>query len=345
MVLELLATLPLEKEYQKIIAQVGDNKTKRILAHSSHVDPTVALSLASDQDYVTRTYALRFCTDTDFIQSKHSEHAKNIKTQLELARNTHLPYEIAIKLLESSNYDLQFAGFTHPSIPVDEKKEKLTPSIAKTLINRGGCVGDRVVKAYELVLNNPYILDTIDTWDHYIKRALLGVDFITIDYVEYLKESRFKGLTSDKYLRLISILKNTDNFTIDHLTSLAEPLADLLVLKNPNTSLDQARKILTNSNKLRKSVGPEPHIIGRLVKRFGSHVLFNASDISDTRIRTASFVTPEVQYYNILRKLTDEVLEIPEILGLDLVCWDNFSQLSKTWDKDLISLAHASVKL
>lgn len=345
MIPKLLAALPLEKKYQENIARIGDNETKRILAHSSHIDPSVAARLSSDPDYITRTYALRFCSDPDLVEEKYIKHANNAKIRLELARNVALPHKYAARLLDDPDPAVVFAGFTHPNVSVTEKKQKLTPSLANSLVNRGACVGDRVVKAYELLFSNPYILDSIDRWDHYLKRASLGVSFTNIDHVDYLKETKFKGLTNDKYATLCAILKNTDTLTTDYLISLGDPLADLLVVTDPSTSFEQASNILSDTGKIKKNVGPEPHIIGRVVQRFGSSILFNAREISDTRIRTASFTHPQVQYYNSLRKLTKEVLEIPEILGTDLTAWDNFYQLSKTWGKDLISLAHASVRI
>lgn len=333
MILQLIAMTPLSENYQKIIATVGCEHTRKILANSSNTSVNVINSLLNDKNHIVRTHALRFTNDSDVLET--SLGATERKT-LAVLKNHNLPIGLGEKYLTSNNPEIRLAGFINPNVSLEEKQKLLTSESASFMVDKGGCLGDRVVKAHALVEANPTMVTSPTSWDLHIQRAILGMDNLNLETLAKLQ----KRISNKKYNHLKFLVENKHQLSLHELARTGNPMSDLHLVKHPELTIGLAKVMLKGDRPY-----PEPHIIAKLVQRFNTGVLLNAGFISDTRIRTAAFLAPEVTYYNWLRGFKEHILEIPDILGENLMHWDNFNKLSVNWEKSAVELAHVAVSL
>lgn len=312
MALQLLALMDLSENHQKIIAQIGDGTTKGKLAKASKTNQDIINILATDPDENVYKPALTRCSDLEVLENFFTASLRNSDNEtLEfLARNPNLPQEYLTILLEYPNSVIQLLAYINPSTPLNEREKRLTPNVAQTV----GEFVEHMVRAYELVLANPFLDPKEKYWGVNISLALQLVG---------KKETRWDSETTEKLLWHGGIY------------------SDLELLKRDD--MDYTKAVFLIKNERNKQV--EPSVLSRIVNMYGSNILAYAQPVEKPYLKAATWVNQGLESYTALCKIDLAYLEIPNMLGDDITHWDNYKMLEKGWGTNFVEMAKAAVRL
>jgi hypothetical protein len=97
----------------------------------------------------------------------------------------------------------------------------------------------------------------------------------------------------------------------------------------------------------RRTTDVEPHILARVVQRFGSEVLPSDSTLSMARSGAASWLMPIVGYNDEQDHDVPwaELQKAADVLGDDAGAWNLYSEMRHLWRDSLSDLAQACVCL
>ena len=225
-------------------------------------------------------------------------------------------------------------------MPLDLRKKQLTPTRASKLVEVNGNVGDRVVRAYALVMNNRWMMDTPEIWSSTIKRAIAGMPTLTLEQSEKIKKSGWSGWKSHASH---PVKKGLDIYGIDldKLTEIGSSASDLAALESHEFTLSQAKKILN-----RKHSDPEPNVISAIYDKFGIEAFGDANKYSGTRYGSASWLNPVLLHIADIK--SSEIEDIKETIlsrGSSEELWVSFTHLAKEWEGSYKELSLAVKKL
>jgi hypothetical protein len=256
-----------------------------------------------------------------------------------------MPESEIMSTLHADNDTVVLAKCLNPTTPLDFRQETLTPDVARRLVDVGGPDSYRVVRGFELAISNPWMADTPDRWYQYIKRGLAGLPHVSENQYRALTKGRTRWPAKSAHPAISGI--DLDRTPIRDLISLANPAVDLYLLQRSDLSEDLAAHMVTRPYEH----STEPHIIGRLVERFGVGILYESTDpllacIANSRIAAACFTHPAAVYTcRVDWEAWTDAAEAVAILGENSDAWEIAIGLSTTWHLGTIKLAESATRL
>lgn len=212
--------------------------------------------------------------------------------------NPHTPVDIleGAMLLASQTWSATaLRAACNPSTPLETRKAELQRgNTAELLVAVSSPLAMSVVRAYALVENNQWMLETNERYGKNIQRALVSrpvpaqdlYDSFRRDLLAYV---RVPGLRNHPLRTgVVSAL------SVDDLLVLENVAADLELLARPEFTLELAAKVLEQPG-----VGPEPQIISACLQRFGIDALISTRQMprwAETRLDAASWLEPMAEY-------------------------------------------------
>ena len=335
-----LPLLHLPMGVQHILAKSEHTQRREVLACSSLTDVSVLDELINDDSQNIQHIALRLHSNPATLQDRYLNGSDCCKAAV--ARNERTPIDILTQAASSSISKIKLAALVNSSTPLDAK-DGLDATEAHNLTNVGSFLGAKVVRSHELLIHNVYLLDELELFSPMLRRAALGLWDLSRDQFDRLRKmGRSKFAASHP---LAHQEKGASEMTFDALIELSNPAADLYLVEHPNLEPKHAQSILN-----RKGADPEPHILGKILRRFGCQIIpeYRADKLlSGTRISSGSWSDPLVAHYNMVmnsrgNSTLNSLEEVVSELGNDLNPWINFLKLEAGWDGTLLDLAKTS---
>jgi hypothetical protein len=286
MSLEIMALLDLPKEGQEALFECKKLNIIRALASNSS-NMAIMDRLALSNDYATKLKALRFTENQDIIIDNLGVESNKSFT---FYRNPKIAPTELVKALSAVNHQTNLAGFTNPSTPEFERKSALTPALAESMVEIGGNVGDRVVRAYALVDANSFILERAGDWSATIRRAIAGLPGLTEEQSNLIRKAGWSGWVSHNKHPLKKKIKMESIPTSD-LVKIGSSATDLEAIMRKDFSFAYAREIVS-----RRVDDAEPNVIAKIVSIYGIKVLAEIGYIAGTRIKSSAWLDPKIAY-------------------------------------------------
>lgn len=335
--LPVLALLPLPVEVQHHIARTGSVDARRALAASNGADPSVLDRLASDPDRDTHHTALRRSTDQSVLHARLERGTACCATHT--LRNPAVDPERLTAALGGDDPRQRLAAYVNPTTPA-ETRAGLDAAAVTALVDVGEPIGDTVVRSHEAILANRALLSQTASFGPVLRRAAFALaDLTAAEYEELTLHGR-----TGRYGGRHPVARSRSGASVmgvDELLALHSPAADLWLAGSPDTDTDTARRLMT-----RQGHHVEPHVIARLLTRFGTAFIPSGIEhtIAGTRVASTAWSNPAGRFYNdVVRAKTDasydELVEAVQVLGDDHGAWVNFLALLADWDGSVRSLA------
>lgn len=344
-----LAAMRLPLAAQRILAKDRDKECRTALAASPYTDPSVLATLTRDRIPGVRRFAHLRTDDVEMLSSELSRGKAGISTPY-AARNPLAPKELLVKALSSLNEQTALGAYVNPATPEDERR-KLTPERAVEIVAVGGSNHDRVVRAHELAVNNPWMLERICEWDGNVRRALAGLPQATEEHLSAITAAGRSGSIAVRRhpIRRVDLRERpVGTFSALELSTFGGAAFDMLALDHQDFGPATARMIINR----RDECEAEPHIIGRIVNRFGPEVLEHDTIPavvlwSGTRFHAAGWVAPVMEFLMFNMPIEWAALRpAVESLGADVGAWELFLQLiDESWQGTAEEAAEAAFNL
>jgi hypothetical protein len=331
---------------QLLLARRGSRQVRAALAASTLTDTSVVDQLVSDRLPDVRKFAYARTNDLDRLASVLAQRPGVCAPFA--ARNPLAPPAVLAHALNSPHRGVALNAWCNPSTP-DAARRTLTPERARELCEVGGSNHDHVVRAYELVAANPWMADQPARWCGAVRRALCGAPATSKATLEQIRKTGRHGVTTLKRHPVLHPEASTKPLADWSLTELAlwgSPATDLLAAEHPLLDPAFAAAMLHPSI--------EPHVLGRLVNRFGPVTLLAGADRphsvhldwSGTRFKAAMWVAPVLGFVhsNALASRSD-VTQAAELLGEDATAWETFLSLLDNWHGSFVSAATTAITL
>jgi len=333
MSLEIISLFDLTKEGQSALIKKKNKQINRLLSLSKSLDSEISQVMLLSKDPVVYGNILRNTANVDELK-KHS--TQGVRKLRNILWNKNCPAELLEEYSITSDSTLEILSYISPNMPLDLRKNQLTPTRASKLVEVNGNVGDRVVRAYSLVMNNMWMMDTPEIWSSTIKRAIAGMPSLTIEQSEKIKKSGWSGWKSHAYH---PIKKGLDIYGIDldKLTEIGSSASDLAALESNEFTLSHAKKILN-----RKHSDPEPNVISAIFDRFGIEAFGDTNRYSGTRYGSAAWLNPALLHIEGIK--SSEIEDIKETvlsLGSSEEFWVSFTHLANEWEGSFKQLSLA----
>ena len=339
---QLLTLLARTKPAQDAIVRSGRPDLRRALAASPFLHTQVADTLARSKDMPTSTHALRICQDQDVLERASRDSVLRARWAL---RNPNAPERLLTDARLTNNDPALLACLLNQNTPLEYRRAKLTPDTAARLVNVGGSVSYGVVRAFELALANPWMLETPAAWPQRIRRGLSGLPEVTQEQYAALAKGRTPWQSKDSHPCLLELDLATASF--EELARLAHPAVDLYLLEHRGLTEELASRLITRVY----NHPTEPHIIGRIVSMYGVGALHGASEpdcerVADTRTIAASFTHPAAQYIGYIQ--WDEWVgtsSAADMLSDNAEAWLAALTLADSWHASPEELAETAIGL
>jgi hypothetical protein len=325
---------------QLLIARQDNTQRRRVLAASPTTDHTVIDQLTNDSDRDVEHAALRFSQSPDLLTERFENSSDCCKASI--ARNLNTPQKILTLAAESTDARTRLSAYVNPSTPV-EIRNTLDLQTAVDLAEIGSFLGARVVRTHELVHHNRHLIDEPENLTAMFRRAAFAQWDITVEQHTAL---RSKGRSTFAKRHPVVLSKGgAPSMTVDELVAANSPAADLYLTELPDLSAANAQTML-----MRREYHTDPHIIGRLLRKFGLDAIpsqsFNMT-LAQTRLTSGAWADPLVSHYNMLlihrfAGMTADVSTAVAELGDDHGAWNTFLRLQDEWDGTLFELAQAA---
>jgi len=344
-----LAAMRLPLAAQRILAKDPSAECRTALSASPYTDPSVLRTLTRDRIPGVRRFAYLRTDDVEALTAELTRPRAGIATPY-AARNPLSPKELLVRALASPNEQTALGAYVNPATPEDERR-KITPERATEIAAVGGSNHDRVVRAHELVTNNSWMLERAATWDGNVRRALAGLPQATAEHLDLITAAgRAGSMAVRRHPLRHAGLKNrpVDAWGTLELSMLGGPALDLLVMNRDDFDVAAARAIINRRNECEA----EPHVIGRIVNRFGPEALEHDTVPamvlwSGTRFDAASWVAPVMGFLT-FNMPTEWASLRPAIASLDsdVNAWEMFLQLiDESWQGTAREAADAAFNL
>jgi len=337
--LALIAASELPMQAQRAIKKSGV-ESRRALASNSSTSSLLINELAFDSDRETHHAALRRTDNLEIINQRINR--ETTCCAINIFRNPNTPAEYLISALNHSIAAVRLAAFVNPSTPLLFREAISTKSVIE-MVNVGSFLGSRVVKSHEALLNNSFLYDRISEFDVNLRRASFADPNLSLEHYHLLRKSGYSRSAKRHPLLVAGDSWKTELDTAS-LIDLRSPAADLWLADDQGTTIDEAMCILDRDDYL-----VEPHIIARLLTRYGIKIIpgKRESVLAQSRIISSSWSNPAAAFYN------DAVMNQPVVMELvnlipqlsDAYAWDNLTTLATQWSDDLTSLFQAAKEL
>lgn len=336
MSLEILALLNLPSEGQEALLKSKNKNVVRALACNKWLTDENLNELFKVNDTSATYRALRVTKDQGRLSEKYIKGTRAIS----ILSNPSTKEDVLAEYLASENKQEALAAFTNPSTPESERIKALTPEIASAMVEVNGNVGDRVVRAYALVEANSYMKLDAGKWSATIRRAIAGSPDLTTEASESIAKAGWAHWVSHKNHPLRRGL-NIKEIETRLLPGFHSSASDLEATSRLDLDFNIAREITT-----RKSDDAEPNVLAKLVDLFGIKILASSTPLAGTRIKSASWLNPSINYCQRLDSVLVEELESAvSILGNNQESWQAYVKLYSDWQDSPSLLAKAVNKL
>lgn len=189
-------------------------------------------------------------------QDKHGDPSGD---SVNACRNANVPIGLLIQMLKHPDANIALAAFCNPSTP-ESARRNLTPQQAGTLVGTGLTPGGQEVRANELVLANPWMLENPAIgWCGDIRRAFTNSPTATKSVLLAVKD------TNDIHIEKHPAYRGVDVTTLDvnALLGLETGVSDLIAINKPEFTETDAMHIINRASRV------DGHIAGRLINRYG----------------------------------------------------------------------------
>ena len=336
MSLEILALLNLPKEGQEAIIKSKEISAIRALSCNKNLRDENLELIFNLKDSSATHKALRITKNQERLSRKNLKGAR----ALSIISNPSTHPDILIENLASEEIQRALAAYTNPSTPYQNRIDGLTPSLASDMVEVNGNVGDRVVRAYALVENNPFMKENAGSWSPTIRRAIAGSPDLTIDASNSIRKAGWAHWISHKNHPLLNGL-DIKAIETRLLPGFHSSATDLEAINRPDIDFTIARQITT-----RDSDDAEPNVIAKLVEKFGLAILASATPLAGTRIKSASWLNPSIAYCQKLdASLLAELENSVKIMDSDIEAWSAYIKLYHDWNQSPSELAEAVKRL
>lgn len=289
--LAVLAILPdLPTDAQKTLAATakltGDVTALTYLAGRPDLDGDVATTLSG---HVNQTVQLRALRRTPDSPGKHATGKRQLVAQ---AANLHTGSDRLVDLARHADTDIALHAVCNPHTPEPARRQTLADSSnAARLVYRKSPVGAHVVRSGELATNNRWLLDHARTQHDLVLRGLLTLPDCTAEMLEWHKNKLSRWASAAHHPARLG----TPPSALDtaQLTRSPSAAAHLELLQRDTTTAADAAELLNRHD--HHEIDPEPHILARLVRRYGSApftLTKTRNVLAGTRINTAAWAEP-----------------------------------------------------
>ena len=324
---------------QQLLASRGSRQVRAALATSPTTEQSVVEALVSDGDPDVRKYAHARTHDVGRLDAVLRT-KPGVCTPF-AARNPFASPDALAAVLDSSHRGVALNAWCNPATP-EEARRALTVERASELCRVGGSTHDHAVRAFELVIANPWMAHDAARWGGEVRRALCGLPGITAKALQVIRKAGRHGSSTAKRhpaLQPDPDPRPLEEWSLDELALWGSTATDLVLAEHPLLDAKFAHAAL--------HANIEPHVLGRLVNRFGSAELLYAGeqscppylDWSGTRYKAATWVAPVLGFVSISSLDVDDVRQAGEILASDQIAWETFLSLLGNWHDSLTSAA------
>lgn len=249
----------------------------------------------------------------------------------------------------------------NPSTPLETRKTELQKgSTAEILVSVSSPVAMSVVRAYALVSNNQWMLETGARFGKNIQRALVSRPIPAQNLYDSFRHDllasvRIPGLRNHPLRKGIA-----SELSVDDLLRLENVAADLELLGREPADENVATRILR-----RDVYDPEPQIIATCVNRFGLDPLLARDDVpawADSRVSAAAWLEPFCAWIpslwigrgtgNLTERLERSKLaskhiraKLSGVHNNTRALYENLISLAPGWEADIADLLDAAEKL
>ena len=337
MSLEVISLLKLPLAGVESIIKLKNEKCNRALASSLHTPQDIVNELAQSKSTMVSSKALRRSNNTSLVNEVAKQNS--IKS-IGALWNPLVSSEILVQQLDSENRTLAAIAFAHPNTPLEIRKEKLTPELADKITDVGGALGEGVVRAMEIALNNPWLRDEPAKWPNLIRRALSNLPETTLSDFTSIKKAGWSGWKTSQFHPAKNGL-DVKEYSPKALVAINSAATDYLAATHPDLTFKQAQDIFAFNRNM-----PEPHVVSRLVERFGMEIFYGTYALASTRVTSSAWRVPMIEYYQQFNKFdTQDTQAGLTILGDDHKGWETFLKLYSNWTGSIKDLAIASLNI
>jgi len=348
------AFAPLPLQGQLAFARSKDVHHVEALSVSPHLDPSVASrcldDIRSDKLAASPSTCWRLISkidDADLVDFFIS--AGSTARAAAAARNPVATAESLRKALDFDDGQVRFAALLNESTPPNLRLEYGTPAVFESMVNVGPSLGHTVVRAAEAVLVNHWIAEDPARFTGAFHRAIICSPASSLEEIAAAHACSRGGF---KFAKSHPLRKHPGlswaDCTVAELLTFAHPAADLVALARPEMTVLDATCILARS----APVEPEPHVIARLLGRFGFAPLAGLTkplQYAQTRTSSAAWAHPACALLETWS--TGDSASIPdaiqacELLADDAEAWSTFVSLLPSWNLGFAQLATTALRL
>jgi len=266
-----------------------------------------------------------------------------------IAANPNTDPDTLVRLLkDGKRREVALRAACNPATPLQARREELAdPTRVNALIWVSTPLGGRVVRSHELVLNNSWMLDSYEKYTPEILRAMTAAPFATKEFLDEVSKDR-QRLSEWSSFRNHPVRRGRrlEEMTASELADAGSAAADIHLLERPRTTAAEAAQILSGQ----RETDPEPHVLGRLFRRYGSDPIRELEAVrktyADTRTLTARWAEPCAQeYLEAYYEELEEARSAVPLLGTSRTDWEAVLALQDGWTGTLEELALAAMNI
>jgi len=348
------AFAPLPLQGQLAFARSKAEHHVEALAVSPYLDPSVASrcldDIRSDKLAASPSTCWRLISRIDdvdlvdfFISTGTTARAAAA------ARNPVATVESLRKALDFDDGQVRFAALLNESTPIALRLEYGTTAVFESMVNVGPSLGHTVVRAAEADLSNHWIAQDPASFSGAFHRAIICSPASSLDEIAAAQACSRAGFKFAKShpLRKYPGLSWSD-CTVAELLTFAHPAADLVALARPEMTASDAARIFAR----REPVEPEPHVIARLIGRFGFMPLVGLSEplqYALSRTSSASWSHPAAELLEDWSaddsSSVADAAQACDLLGANAEAWSTFVSLLPSWNLGFAQLATTALRL
>lgn len=266
----LFALTPLDPEFQVSLASNSD--MLETLAVSPHLHPAAAnrclgMAVAGKVSASPSTCwkLIKRVDDVDLLDSLLADPSSAKASAA--ARNPHAPGESIERCVRRLGDKVMLAAMVNPATPLEFRRELAVPGSGLiSLVNVGPALGHTVVRAAEVVLNNPWISADVSRFSPAFHRAVICSPAASLEEVLSASECSRSGR---KFVASHPLVREKkafwEGFTLQELLAFRHPASDIVALSRPEMSAGDAACILGRP----EPIEPEPQVVARVFRRFG----------------------------------------------------------------------------
>jgi hypothetical protein len=307
----------------------------RVLAGRVDLDPQAADTLATHPNLTVRIRARRRSRAPGLL-------VRELPTSVlaGVAANPHTTSGLLADLTGHPATEVALRAVCNPAPPEAARRRALAhPDRIRSLVRRVSPLGAQVVRAGELAATNRWLLEHTRAQHPEVLRGLLTLPECPAE------------LLRDVPLRWVSVTTHPtrlfgrppSQLSVDELSASPSAAAHLALLERDECTAAHAARLLTaDPGSQTRQIDPEPHILARIVRRFGAAPLTlttRTATFAGTRNATAGWAEPHAgDLLELFAGYTTHRLAAPtvfaatsrtiEVLGEDAEVWSMFARLT-----------------